>query len=305
MENFDNTNNAPEQGQAEVSAEERLGQAMMEAKGQTVEESQTEEKVEEQPKETQQEIEDYLEKEVEVAGKKMKVKNVLKSYEEAQKKISQKSEKERAYEQLTQRLQENPKLAKAIQLAAQDENFQAVIDLYDKGYINRQQLERARQFLNSQGQSQTMSNQVNPEIENKLSQLEQYIQNMQLNNMKSVIRSDFNRLKENYNDVIESQGLDEKSLTQFAIDHNFTKQTQFGVAPDIEQALVAKIASNQDALKQLINMGKNEVKKTNEQVKQATVESSSTRQQQSSNKRELPDHIKAIFEAGPNSGSGF
>lgn len=308
MENFDNTNTSPEQGQEEVSAEERLGQAIMESKGQKVEEQEVKETTPEnnQGEQSKEESTEKQQEIIKVAGQEYTPEQLAKQYEEARKRLSQRSEKEKAYEQLTQRLQQNPKLAKAIQLAAQDENFQTVIDLYEKGHINKQQLEKAKQYLQSQSQSQSMSNQqVNPEIQNKLSQLEQYVQNMQIANMKSVIKNDFSRLKENYGEVIENQGLDEESLTEFAVNHNFTKQTEHGPAPDIEQALVAKIASNQDALKQLVNMGKKEVQKSKEQAQKAQVESSSTRQQQQKKSPEMPEHIQAIFESGPNSGSGF
>lgn len=309
-QNLDNTTQGPaaESGQSESSAqnEGNLEDAIKSTFEEKPQEEQQQEvaddsnsqqdisgeevnqEVEESATESNEETlsEDYLNKKVEVGGKEMTVKNVLKSYNEAQKKISQKSDLEKQAEQMQKAMQQNPNLKKALQLAAQDNDFHVLVDAYEKGLIKKGSLQKAKKMLGTK--SKKGSN--NPQYQ----QLQQQVQNLQkqvvLNQIKTEIEEDYQQIANKYSNIVNEQGLDQEKLAETAMQHNFIKDGTKHT-PDMEKALIYQIAQDGTALEKLQNMGRNEVKKTQQQKQQSKVETSSNKQNQTKTEKSLDQQM--------------
>lgn len=293
----DNQVNAPQQGQAEGQAEDMFEQ--MYDEGTEVQESQERQ---EESSEQQGEVDDFLEREVEVAGQKMPVKDVIKSYSEARKKISQKTEKERYAEQVENALKQNPRLAKAMQLA-QDENFATMMTAYEKGLINRDQLQQVKQYLNNKQNQQQPQQTLTPEkVQEMVSQ--QVSQAQKLMQVQSEMQREYEGLKNSeHGEIMQKYGVEFEPLAEYALSHKLYDENGM---PSMTKALNHyAIDQGPDVFKTLMNMGKNEAQKVNQQKQQAIVESSSNRQQQSNNQTSPEDSFIQMLNLGETSGGGF
>jgi hypothetical protein len=312
-EELDNTNNAPEEGQAEVSAEEQLGKMMMgeQSEEQTqVEENQTEEQPQQVVKVGNKEYESYEEA----------INDYKEAYEkygdpaELRKKLSQRDEKAKYGEQFQQFFQQHPEAQKLLQTYQQnpevvnmvdkltDPQAQTLLKAYEKGMIKREKLQKVQQYLSQQGQSQSKSIDPN-QIQEMVNQ--QVNQNLSVYQAKMDMQNQYKQLSQDdkYGDYLQDNNLDFDNLSRYAIQRQLIDPQTNKV--DMEKAVNLYAAENNDIQTLIQKTAENNVQKVQQQKNQATVERPSNKQQSNQNEQpNTPDWAKYALEPR-NSGSGF
>lgn len=297
-ENFDNANQAPEEtGQAEISAEEKLGKVMA-----GEEEIEQEQITEEQPQKEQEKI---------VVGNKEfdNYEDAIEEYREKvdrygdpaelRKKLSQRNDKAKQYEQIEHFFRNNREVAELMQKYQTDENLKTLVQAYENGYVKKDGLEKIKKTLRQQvGQNR-------PERQNNPQQVEQLInQKFDVYRAKMDAKNQFNNLKEKeqYSKYMNDNNLDFDTMANYVAQRQLVDNNG---RIDMEKALNLYAVENND-INQLINQtAQNDIKKSQQQKKNAQVERPSARQPKTQDNPDIPEWAEEALNYDRNSGSGF
>ena len=239
---------------------------------------------------------------IEVNGQEYTPEELAKQYKEATSKLSERNEKAKNYEemqkffeqdpnaaQILQAYAQNPQVAQYIQKINQDPNAQTLIEAYEQGMINHDQLNEAKRYLQK---NQPVNNQQNPnqpqQFNQQPNQQADPDRKIQALRMEMNMRRNFDKLESDYSDIIEEHDLDVEKLGNYAVNHNITDDNG---NYDMRRALNHYVADNNDVFEALQNMAKNDVQKQQQQQKRAQVEKPSQKQNQKPAQEEESDPI--------------
>lgn len=231
------------------------------------------------------------------AGKYKSAEELEKAHLHLQTKIGQKSELEKQAEQMQQALEKEPRLAMAIRLAAQDPNFQTVLDMWDKGIINTQQLEMYRQNAQKQQQPQAVNpQQIQEMVSQEMEKTQRFLE------AQNSMRQQYQELSQSaYGEILIQNNIDFETLGKYALTHQLINDN--GI-PDMGKAFNHYlIDQNPNVYQQLMNMGKNEAQKNNIQKQNAKLETGSLRQGTTEqNTSPAEQFMNMIKQAGTSNG---
>lgn len=243
------------------------------------------------------------------------IEDLKKSYKEARKKISQRNDKAKQYEQIQEVFEQRPELEQMIQ--NYDENMATLFQAYQNDLIDQQELQKAQQML-QQGMPQNMQqntpnqnmpnqnpnqmNQQNPNMQNlSQQQIQQMVQQetektRQYIEQKMKMEQQFEDLQNEYSDVMEEHNIDLDTLGSYAVKLAEVNNEM----PDMNKAFKHYIVenSNQDLFELMQRSAEDTVKEQQKQKQNAQVETTSAKQEESSeNEDQIFEEMKQYIGA--------